>query len=66
MEPLTMASPASLAGASFSRDVHPASSELRVSGPPRSSRPPGMSFGHDVLLALIMGVAMAATLLLYR
>jgi hypothetical protein len=27
---------------------------------------PGMSFGHDVLLALIMAVAMAATVFLYR
>jgi len=25
-----------------------------------------MSFGHDVLLALIMAVAMAATVFLYR
>ena len=27
----------------------------------RSSRHPGMGFGHDVLLALIMAVVMAAT-----
>jgi hypothetical protein len=33
---------------------------------PRSRARPGMSFGHDVLLALIMAVAMAATVFLYR
>lgn len=32
----------------------------------RTSRAPGMSFGHDVLLALIMAIAMAATVFLYR
>lgn len=32
----------------------------------RGQRRPGMSFGHDVLLALIMAVAMTATVLLYR
>jgi hypothetical protein len=32
----------------------------------RSSGLPGMSFGHDVLLALIMAVAMGATVFLYR
>jgi hypothetical protein len=34
--------------------------------PPRSSRTPGMGFGHDLLLALIMAIAMTATLFLYR
>ncbi len=33
---------------------------------PRARLRPGMSFGHDVLLALIMGFAMAATVFLYR
>jgi hypothetical protein len=33
---------------------------------PRSAPRPGMSFGHDVLLALIMAVVMTATVLLYR
>lgn len=33
---------------------------------PRSQARPGMSFGQDVLLALIMAVAMAATVFLYR
>jgi hypothetical protein len=32
----------------------------------RSSRTPGMGFGHELLIALIMAVAMLATLLLYR
>lgn len=34
--------------------------------PPRSSRMPGMGFGHDLLLALIMAIAMTATVFLYR
>jgi hypothetical protein len=38
----------------------------RRSTPPRSSRAPGMGFGHELLVALIMAVAMVATLLLYR
>ena len=38
----------------------------RWSTAPRSQARPGMSFGHDVLLALIMAVAMAATVFLYR
>ena len=38
----------------------------RRSLPPRSSRAPGMGFEHELLLALIMAVAMAATVLLYR
>jgi hypothetical protein len=38
----------------------------RASVVPRSQARPGMSFGHDVLLALIMAVAMAATVFLYR
>lgn len=33
---------------------------------PRASRVPGMGMGHEVLLALIMAVAMAATVFLYR
>lgn len=32
----------------------------------RRSRAPGMGFGHELLVALIMAVAMGATLLLYR
>lgn len=44
----------------------PASNDMRVSRASRPTRPPGMSFGHDVLLALIMAVAMAATVFLYR
>lgn len=38
----------------------------RSSVVPRSRPRPGTSFGHDVLLALIMAVAMAATVFLYR
>ena len=34
--------------------------------PRRPSRAPGMGFGHDLLLALIMAVAMTATVFLYR
>lgn len=47
----------------------PASDEgrdARLSAAARPSRVPGMGFGHEVLLALIMAVAMAATLSLYR
>ena len=33
---------------------------------PRVSRVPGMSFGHDLLLAVIMAIAMTATVFLYR
>jgi hypothetical protein len=40
--------------------------EERRSIAPRSSRAPGMGFGHELLVALIMAVAMVATLLLYR
>jgi hypothetical protein len=40
--------------------------EARVSAPPRSSRVPGTGFGHELLLALIMAIAMTATVLLYR
>ena len=44
--------------------------EPRTSVVPRSRsrvvQRSGMSFGHDVLLALIMAVAMAATVFLYR
>jgi len=39
---------------------------IRANASERWQRRPGMSFGHDVLLALIMAVAMAATVLLYR
>ena len=38
----------------------------RTSAAARSQRRPGMGFGHDVLLALIMAVVMTATVLLYR
>jgi len=38
----------------------------RTNAARRLQRRPGMSFGHDVLLALIMAVAMTATVLLYR
>jgi hypothetical protein len=38
----------------------------RPTSPPRSSRVPGMGFPHELLLALIMAVAMAATVFLYR
>ena len=34
--------------------------------PSRVSRAPGMSLGHDVLLAMIMAIAMGATVFLYR
>lgn len=44
----------------------PSPRPARVSAAPRSQARPGMSFGHDVLLALIMAVAMAATVFLYR
>jgi hypothetical protein len=40
--------------------------EERRSTAPRSSRAPGMGFGHELLVALIMAVVMVATLLLYR
>lgn len=40
--------------------------EARLSSLSRASRPPGMSFGHELLLAVIMAVAMGATLFLYR
>lgn len=46
--------------------------ERRPSSPPSSQRysvrhsAPGMGMGHEVLLALIMAVAMAATVFLYR
>ena len=44
------------------------SHELRraLSMPPRSSRAPGMGSGHEVLLAVIMAIVMAATVFLYR
>jgi hypothetical protein len=38
----------------------------RASVVPRSRENPGTSLGHDVLLASIMAVAMAATVFLYR
>jgi hypothetical protein len=38
----------------------------RASVVPRSRARPGTGLGHDVLLALIMAVAMAATVFLYR
>jgi hypothetical protein len=44
--------------------MEPLAAHLRLGR--RSSTPPGMSFGHDVLLAVIMAVAMAATVFLYR
>jgi hypothetical protein len=34
--------------------------------PSRPSTAPGMTFGHDVLLAVIMAIAMGATVFLYR
>ena len=41
--------------------------EVRVSRFSRASHgPPGMGMRHDVLIALIMAVAMAATVFLYR
>lgn len=36
------------------------------SSAPRCFRAPGMGFGHDLLLAMIMALAMLATLFLYR
>jgi len=42
------------------------SSPTHAAGRPQRLSRPGMSFGHDVLLALIMAVAMTATVLLYR
>jgi len=33
---------------------------------PRSSRAPGTNFGHELLMALIMGIVMTATVFLYR
>jgi hypothetical protein len=48
----------------------PAPAESRPTEPPTSGRAPararGMTFGHEVLLALIMAVAMGATVFLYR
>lgn len=47
-------------------------SESRSSDPPSSTAVPegararGMTFGHEVLLALIMAIAMGATVFLYR
>jgi hypothetical protein len=38
----------------------------RASVVPRSRPHPGKSLGHDVLIALIMAVAMTATVFLYR
>ncbi len=38
----------------------------RASVVPRSRARPGTSLGHEVLLALIMAVAMTATVFLYR
>jgi hypothetical protein len=32
----------------------------------RSSRPPGMGFGHELLVAMMMAIALLATVLLYR
>ena len=40
--------------------------DVRVSRFSRASRTPGMGMRHDVLIALIMAVAMAATVFLYR
>lgn len=34
--------------------------------PPRRVRAPGMGFQHELLLALIMALAMTATVFLYR
>jgi hypothetical protein len=39
---------------------------LSTMPPPRPSRVPGMGFGHELLLALIMALAMTATVFLYR
>jgi hypothetical protein len=50
----------------WSPGVMDGAKEERRSAPPRSSRVPGMGFGHELLVALIMAVAMVATLLLYR
>jgi hypothetical protein len=36
------------------------------SGAAAPSRAPGMTFGHEVLVALIMAIAMGATVFLYR
>ena len=41
-------------------------SKLCVASLPRPSVGPGMGFSHDVLLAVIMAVAMTATVFLYR
>ena len=41
----------------------PVAVEPRPSEPPRAR---GMTFGHELLLALIMAVAMGATVVLYR
>ena len=38
----------------------------RQAAPPSSTRARGMTFGHEVLVALIMAVVMAATVFLYR
>ena len=40
--------------------------EARSTTPPRSSRAPGTGLSHEVLVALIMAIAMAATVFLYR
>ena len=75
MEPLAMSrggearNPAAAAAAGVARTDAGARSdaiERRISQPPRSSRAPGMGLGHEVLLALIMALAMAGTVFLYR
>ena len=48
----------------------PVPAESRPSEPPSTAVVPprarGMTFGHEVLLALIMAIAMGATVFLYR
>jgi hypothetical protein len=48
----------------------PASADARPSAPASSASVPprdrGMTFGHELLLALIMAIAMGATVFLYR
>jgi len=56
------ATPGGVATSISAEDVH----SRTTNASERWQRRPGMGFEHDVLLALIMAVAMAATVLLYR
>lgn len=68
MEPSAIASAADRALARHAKRIGEAR-EIRASDVARRSRTPsaaGMGFTHDVLIALIIAVVMALTVLLYR